>query len=250
MSRQFCKAARLAEVQKLQMMGYSLIRSLKCAANYEGQLEARRQSADRQKHDHQHRHDKATVFLLADHGSPAYCGLLLLQAGDIEKNPGPTFPCGKCNINVTYKTWSIRCIACLMWHHQKCTSMTVAEIKCMKNKKWTCDKCDYLISNPPQSAESIPKPPVRKKNNRKKTQPGDLKHHSMECRRNFNKAARTESSSRKNISRCSIDPGNTSHWRKTIEGHELPDSTEGQNSTQRKRQSERRRNSDSTQKRH
>ena len=50
--------------------------------------------------------------------------LLLLQAGDIEANPGPPkYPCGICNKNVGWNSKSIQCDGCNIWFHAKCAKI-------------------------------------------------------------------------------------------------------------------------------
>ena len=86
-------------------------------------------------------------FFPADPGHPAFWGRLLLRTGDVESNPGPAcpYPCGICQANVTWRTWSIKCPKCSLWFHKDCLGLTTNQIKNLsKSKDFNCPQC----SNP------------------------------------------------------------------------------------------------------
>ena len=50
-------------------------------------------------------------------GSPAFLPLLLLLSGDIETNPGPTYPCPTCAAPYSKRLGGIECRQCKSWTH-------------------------------------------------------------------------------------------------------------------------------------
>ena len=73
----------------------------------------------------------------------ALCYLLLV--GNIESNPGPnlSYPCGVCNISVTYCHSGIFCDSCSLWFHTNCIGMSSTEYDRLSNSKddWYCTQC-------------------------------------------------------------------------------------------------------------
>ena len=67
--------------------------------------------------------------------------LLLLLAGDIEMNPGPTvkYPCGQCNKAV--KLDSVACNTCDRWYHRKCLGMRKNIFLNLGDASWHCLNC-------------------------------------------------------------------------------------------------------------
>ena len=62
------------------------------------------------------------------------CGFLL-----IELNPGPVkWPCGYCGEAVSSRVWSIYCVDCKKWIHQRCAGMSTQEIRAHQNFRWHC----------------------------------------------------------------------------------------------------------------
>jgi len=62
--------------------------------------------------------------------------LILLQAGDIEMNPGPsicdandesTFACNICCRNVSWSVDAVQCDGCNQWVHRDCLDMSETE---------------------------------------------------------------------------------------------------------------------------
>ena len=58
------------------------------------------------------------AFLLrGSERSPAFLPLLLLLSGDIETNPGPTYPCPTCTRPYSRRLGAIECTRCGSWTH-------------------------------------------------------------------------------------------------------------------------------------
>ncbi|WAQ93543.1 hypothetical protein MAR_006014 [Mya arenaria] len=59
--------------------------------------------------------------------------LLLVIAGDIEANPGPRnasiFPCGHCELSVTWTQIGVCCDGCGVWHHKSCEAIDTKEME-------------------------------------------------------------------------------------------------------------------------
>ena len=52
--------------------------------------------------------------------------MLILQAGDIQIQPGPTYikyPCGICSKNVNWNAKALQCDGCDIWYHTKCSNV-------------------------------------------------------------------------------------------------------------------------------
>ena len=87
--------------------------------------------------------------------------LLLLMAGDIHPNPGPTvkYPCPVCARYVTSRGVRYRCTRCTGWVHAKCSGLLNAA-QYRRNKDWTCDPCSASKTKqstpPPTPAPSAP----------------------------------------------------------------------------------------------
>ena len=79
-------------------------------------------------------------FLMAGRDDPAHRALLLLLAGDVERNPGPTV-CGGCRGNVGSS--SVRCDTCGLWYHRRCTDLQRTDIRRLASggAPWTCRGC-------------------------------------------------------------------------------------------------------------
>ena len=92
---------------------------------------------------------KLAVFFEADSENPAYLSQLLLQAGDVERNPGPV-ACGICSREVTRN--SIRCIWCGNWIHQRCSGLEKKDITKLAKAEtyiFECHKCAVAPPFPP-----------------------------------------------------------------------------------------------------
>ena len=108
------------------------------------------------------------VFLGEDSSVPAWWGLLLLMAGDVERNPGPVevFPCGapQCDKRVTYRGYSVRCSQqrCQKWFHRQCSGLSIDEIKAIDRGErrgvpsaWLCATCSDLDVSPSTSSAAL-----------------------------------------------------------------------------------------------
>ena len=62
--------------------------------------------------------------------------LQFLNAGDVEKNSGPGYPCAFYNKHVITRDYSIFCIDCLRWILRSCAGCAVKEIKEYANYRW------------------------------------------------------------------------------------------------------------------
>ena len=86
---------------------------------------------------------------LAEALQPQKCHrlLLVLLAGDIATNPGPTkFPCGVCARPVAKNHRALQCESCENWIHIKCGKVTPAEYILLGNLEdpWFCKTCNDL----------------------------------------------------------------------------------------------------------
>jgi len=69
--------------------------------------------------------------------------LLLIQAGDIEINPGPRYPCGICKKNVNWNSKSIQCDGCDVWYHAACAKIGPETFRNLEHSSvsWICIHC-------------------------------------------------------------------------------------------------------------
>ena len=58
---------------------------------------------------------------------------MLLISGDIQLNPGPSFPCKVCTKNVIQKHQILFCKSCNFWVHKKCSELSNSEYLNFKN---------------------------------------------------------------------------------------------------------------------
>ena len=76
--------------------------------------------------------------------------LIMIQSSDIELNPGPRqasiFPCGMCEIPVTWSNEGVCCDCCSVWHHTSCIELCTTDYELLQrsNVQWMCCKCDSL----------------------------------------------------------------------------------------------------------
>ena len=102
---------------------------------------------------------KLTLAFGNRHSSPpkldfGVCLLLILLSGQVELNPGPTsgtgslnssvFPCGYCDLPVTWDQCGICCDSCDLWFHKNCVDMGSHTFKAFSttNVSWICCNCD------------------------------------------------------------------------------------------------------------
>ena len=70
--------------------------------------------------------------------------ILLLLSGDIASNPGPAnsmFPCGVCQLAVTWSQKAVACDACSVWLHISCASIGSTSYDQQENMSWKCYCC-------------------------------------------------------------------------------------------------------------
>ncbi len=83
----------------------------------------------------------------------AHVAILLLGAScDVELNPGPDssntqdsiYPCGICQMPVTWEQNSICCDTCQLWNHKVCLSMSTTMFTHLANSdtSWICPSCE------------------------------------------------------------------------------------------------------------
>jgi hypothetical protein len=76
--------------------------------------------------------------------------LILLVSGDVELNPGPRqcsiYPCGYCQIPVTWSTEGVCCDDCSIWHHRSCLELCAGEYSLLHRShvQWLCCKCNSI----------------------------------------------------------------------------------------------------------
>ena len=85
--------------------------------------------------------------------------LLLLMAGDIHPNPGPTakYPCPVCARDVTSRGVSYGCTKCTGWVHAECSGLLNAA-QCRRIKDWTCNPCSASKTQQPTPPLPLPSP--------------------------------------------------------------------------------------------
>ncbi len=98
-----------------------------------------------------HRHGHSLRKLDQRTSGPAsvesYVFLRLMQAGDIQPNPGPKplrYPCGECGKACRWGQNCIECDGCEKWHHKRCVGMGSAVFDTLANQTdptWICPQC-------------------------------------------------------------------------------------------------------------
>ena len=88
---------------------------------------------------------------------------ILIMCGDVELNPVPRrpadiFPCGLCDLAVSWSEHGVQCDSCEMWFHTTCHSMSesVYEELGDTDKTWKCFRCCSQISATFHSYEMDP----------------------------------------------------------------------------------------------
>ena len=74
------------------------------------------------------------------------CYILLLQASDIELNPGSnttTFPCNICGNEVDWDQKAVACDNCSDWYHTSCMHINSYHYNLLRksNISWICNNC-------------------------------------------------------------------------------------------------------------
>ena len=77
-----------------------------------------------------------------------YLLLLLALSGDIALNPDPhtnaaqVFPCGYCQLPVTWEDRGVACDDCSLWFHISCHDMNVSQYAKVNDAFWKCFRCN------------------------------------------------------------------------------------------------------------
>ena len=77
--------------------------------------------------------------------------LSLILSGN--PNPGTkntsTYPCGLCDLPVTWTCEGVCCDDCSIWHHRSCLELCSADYELLhrSNVQWLCCKCDSININ-------------------------------------------------------------------------------------------------------
>ena len=90
-------------------------------------------------------HFKRGYYTGAAHQHRLILFLLLLTAGDIELNPGPSqHPCGYCDNPVNWYNRGVCCDNCSIWHHASCMGIGSKDYIRLdgSNVSWHCYKCN------------------------------------------------------------------------------------------------------------
>ena len=93
---------------------------------------------------------KQTHARATKHANSSLGILLLLLAGDIQMNPGPgnrsVFPCGCCDIPVTWSQEGVCCNNCSVWYHKSCEDLSSRNMSYLGRSSviWHCCKCDSI----------------------------------------------------------------------------------------------------------
>ena len=87
-------------------------------------------------------------------GSSALHSLLLLLSGDIDQNPGPTYPCPACKRPYSRRRGAIQCGGCKQWY---CFKTSCSGLRYSKNipQVWQCLSC---LTSPTQNISRVPDP--------------------------------------------------------------------------------------------
>ena len=95
-----------------------------------------------------HTHRKLDTIKLArrskNHALLYISLILILNASDIESNPGPRtpkYPCQICSKAVTWKQKGVACDDCQKWYHAECLHMTTLVYMSLNNVSWHCCNC-------------------------------------------------------------------------------------------------------------
>ena len=69
--------------------------------------------------------------------------LLIVLSFDVECNPGPVYPCGSCQLEVSWSHRGVCCDSCDAWFHASCQNINsrVYEALDSSNCSWVCLQC-------------------------------------------------------------------------------------------------------------
>ena len=86
---------------------------------------------------------------------------MLSVSSDIEVNPGSSYPCDSCALEVLDDDPAISCDSCEQWFHIQCQFICLADYEtlqaCDMSFAWVCLKCDVqnYSSFSPRSIRSL-----------------------------------------------------------------------------------------------
>jgi hypothetical protein len=85
--------------------------------------------------------------------------LLISISCDVESNPGPSFPCGTCGIEVLDEDPAVECDHCSKWYHISCQNLDANWYKNLVEHEtsfvWSCNTCEHLNHTSSSSILSI-----------------------------------------------------------------------------------------------
>ncbi len=97
-------------------------------------------------------HTKQSQFFPANRGYPTslITIMVLMMSGDIQLNPGPAakdvFPCGYCQLGVSWSNSGVACEDCDVWYHRSCADLNLSEYShlAISSIAWICYKCHSI----------------------------------------------------------------------------------------------------------
>ena len=88
------------------------------------------------------------------HATPSCFICMLMLCGDIQPNPGPLpqqqghrnasfFPCGYCELGVSWQHKAVCCEDCSVWYHNSCIELCTTDYENLQRSDvdWICVKC-------------------------------------------------------------------------------------------------------------
>ena len=74
--------------------------------------------------------------------------IILILAGDIEVNPGPSFQCGVCKNTVKASDRIVESEDCKKRFHASCSKLGVKDLETFKagNETWYCRNCEVVFA--------------------------------------------------------------------------------------------------------
>ena len=103
---------------------------------------------------------RAIPSLSTDHHVTTW---IMMMCGDVEMNPGPArpadiFPCGFCDLAVSWSEHGVQCDGCSVWFHPTCHSMseTLYDQIGTTDRTWKCFRCCTQVSDTFHSYELDP----------------------------------------------------------------------------------------------
>ena len=80
--------------------------------------------------------------------------LLLLMSGNVQRNPGPIFPCFVCTGNVIWRGKSVQCCTCSKWVHLRCSQLSLSKFRALgSSHSWSCPLCRNTVTPSSDSSD-------------------------------------------------------------------------------------------------